>query len=79
MANPDEVDKKTFLYPRNRYYGKFTPEELAFNANLQELAQKVGFISSLHCAGKLPTDQACQQLNNLWEEFSKALESLKII
>lgn len=40
MANSDDVDKNGFLYARSRYYGKFTPEALVFNANLQELSQK---------------------------------------
>lgn len=78
MENQDEIDKNTFLYPRSRYYGNFTPEILAFNANLQELAQKVNFISNLHTAGKLSTEQATQQLNSLWEQFSRAKETLKI-
>ncbi|HIK05516.1 MAG TPA: hypothetical protein IGS40_12525 [Trichormus sp. M33_DOE_039] len=42
-----------FLYPRSRYYGQFKPEYLVFNANLQEFAQKVGYISSLQTNGNL--------------------------
>jgi len=78
MKNLDDLDKNAFLYPKSNYYGKFSPEVLAFNANLQELAHKVSFISSLHTGGKLSTDQACQQLNNLWAEFNSSKETLKI-
>jgi hypothetical protein len=41
MKNLDPMTKNGFLYPRSRYYGAFSPETLAFNANLQEFAQKI--------------------------------------
>ncbi|WP_179071159.1 hypothetical protein [Nostoc sp. C057] len=34
-------DKNKFLYLRSRYYGQVKPENLVFNANLQEFAHKV--------------------------------------
>ena len=33
-------NKEAFLYPRSKYYGEFTPENLVFDANLQEFAQR---------------------------------------
>lgn len=38
------MEKEDFLYPRSRYYGQVQPENLVFNANLQEFAQKVSLI-----------------------------------
>jgi len=33
-----------FIYPRSRYYGQVKPENLVFNANLQEFAQRVSYM-----------------------------------
>jgi hypothetical protein len=41
MEQSNEGDKESFLYPRGRYYGQVKPENLVFNANLQEFAQKL--------------------------------------
>lgn len=35
MMQPNYEDKNRFLYPRDRYHGKFQPSNLLFNANLQ--------------------------------------------
>jgi hypothetical protein len=49
-----------FLHPRSRYYGQVKPEQLIFNANLQEFAQRVGYISGLHTGGRLSSDDAIE-------------------
>lgn len=41
MNQSHEEDKNKFLDPRGRYYGQVKPENLVFNASLQEFAQKV--------------------------------------
>lgn len=46
-------EKDEFLSPRARYQGEFTPQNLAFDSNLQEFAQQVAYICSLETAGKL--------------------------
>ena len=51
-------DKNNFLYPRNPYHGKVKPENLVFNANLQEFAQKISYICNLETGGKMPPDEA---------------------
>ncbi|MDZ8238545.1 MAG: hypothetical protein RMZ69_15415 [Nostoc sp. ChiQUE01a] len=61
--------KNSFLYPLSRYYGRVTPENLIFNANLQEFAQKVGYISSLETNGKLSPEEALSKIEALWQEF----------
>ena len=43
----DEKDKDAFLFPRSPYHGKMKPENLVFNANLQEFAQRVSYICNL--------------------------------
>lgn len=73
-----QISKQNFLYPRCRYYGKFTPEYLAFNANLQEFAQKVSYISALETGGKLSSEQAYQQVQDLWKQLKHSKESLGI-
>ncbi|MBG1271969.1 DUF7219 family protein [Nostoc sp. WHI] len=61
--------KNSFLYPRSCYYGQLTPENLIFNANLQEFAQKVGYISSLETNGKLSPEEALKEIDALWQQF----------
>lgn len=51
-----------FLYPRSRYYGQFKPEYLVFNANLQEFAQRVSYISNLQTNGKLSPKRLIMRL-----------------
>ncbi|MGK7943393.1 MAG: hypothetical protein AB4058_02890, partial [Microcystaceae cyanobacterium] len=59
MENLPPVDgKQGFFYPKYPYRGKFTPDYLLFNANLQEFGQKVEYITGLHSNGKISTDEA---------------------
>ena len=77
MTNPDQVSKDNFLYPRSRYYGAFTPENLAFNANLQEFSQRASYISALETGGKLSPEQAYEQLECLWKQLKQSKKMLK--
>lgn len=72
------VDKNEFLYPHNRYHGEFTPEYLAFNANLQEFAQEIGYLVSLQTNGKISTEEACRQIKAIWQELELSREQLGI-
>lgn len=72
------VKKEDFLYPRGRYYGHVKPENLVFNANLQEFAQRVGYICNLETGGKLPPEQAYEQIRALWKQLKKSKKQLKI-
>lgn len=72
------TDRFNFLYPRSRYYGKFTPENLMFNANLQEFAQRVSTISCLETGGKLPPEEAYQQIKMLWKQLKSTRRQLGI-
>jgi hypothetical protein len=72
------VDKENFLYPRGRYYGQVKPENLVFNANLQEFAQKISYICNLETSGKIPPDQAYEQIKDLWKNLRRSKKELRI-
>lgn len=77
-ANPeqDKRAKDAFLYPTSRYHGDFSPQNLAFNANLQEFAQRIGYICALETSGKMPPQEAYDQIKTLWKQLKKSRESL---
>lgn len=75
MASHREKDQ--FLYPRSSYYGKFTPENLVFNANLQEFAQKVSYICNLETGGKIDQMAAYEQIKILWKQLKASRKQLK--
>ncbi len=72
------MNKDDFLYPRSRYYGQVKPENLVFNANLQEFAQKISFICSLETSGKISPEDAYEQIKALWKQLKQAKEELHI-
>lgn len=72
------VDKSDFLYPRNRYYGQFKPENLVFNANLQEFAQRISYICNLETAGKISPEESYLQIKVLWKQLKLAKKQLGI-
>jgi len=72
------TDRDEFLYPRSRYYGEVKPENLVFNANLQEFAQQVNYICNLETAGKVEPDTAYKQIKNLWHNLKQSKQELAI-
>ncbi|WP_414584821.1 hypothetical protein [Scytonema sp. PCC 10023] len=72
------VDKENFLYPRGRYYGQVKPENLVFNANLQEFAQRISYICNLETSGKIPPEQAYEQIKDLWKNLKRSKQELGI-
>ncbi|HBB35001.1 MAG TPA: hypothetical protein DDZ80_00310 [Cyanobacteria bacterium UBA8803] len=72
------LDRSDFLYPRSRYYGQVKPENLVFNANLQEFAQKVSYICNLETGGKLSPEVAYEQIKELWNELRHSKKELRI-
>ncbi|MBW4647141.1 MAG: hypothetical protein KME06_00345 [Kastovskya adunca ATA6-11-RM4] len=72
------ADRSEFLYPRSRYYGPVKPENLVFNANLQEFAQRVNFICNLETSGKISTEEAYSQVKELWKQLQRSKEQLKV-
>lgn len=72
------VDQHKFFYPRSRYYGKVKPENLVFNANLQEFAQQVSYVCNLETAGKLSPDEAYEKIRALWKQLKQSKKRLGI-
>ncbi len=71
-------EREDFLHPRHRYYGDFTPENLAFNANLQEFAQKITYICSLETGGKITAEKAYKDIKALWKDLKLSKKQLGI-
>jgi organic radical activating enzyme len=71
-------DKENFLYPYSSYRGDIKPENLVFNSNLQEFAQKVSYICNLETNGKLPPNAAYKQIKALWKELKQSKKQLGI-
>jgi hypothetical protein len=78
MTESNRIIKDNFIYPRRRYYGQMAPENLVFNANLQEFSQKVSYISCLETNGKLSPDEAYQQIKQVWKQLKKSKKELGI-
>ncbi len=73
---PENTNKDNFLYPIGRYRGEFTPEQLAFNANLQEFAQRVSLICGLETGGKISSNDAYHEVKRLWKELRESKKAL---
>jgi len=58
----ERCSRPVFIYPRSRYYGQIKPENLVFNANLQEFAQRISYICNLETGGKLSAEESYQQI-----------------
>ncbi len=67
-----------FLFPYSRYRGNVKPENLVFNANLQEFSQRVSYISSLESNGKLSPAESYRQIKTLWKQLKRSRKSLGI-
>jgi hypothetical protein len=67
-----------FLYPYSRYRGEVKPENLVFNANLQEFAQRVSLISNLETGGKLTPIESFQEIELLWKQLKHSKKQLGI-
>jgi hypothetical protein len=73
--NPDRV-KDDFLYPRSKYRGEFSPQNLAFDTNLQEFAQRISLICALENSGKLAPEDAYLQIKDLWKSLKRSKQNL---
>ncbi len=72
------MERSDFLYPRSRYRGHWKPENLVFDANLQEFAQRVSYICNLQTNGKLSPREAYEQNKSLWQELRQSKKQLGI-
>lgn len=71
-------DKDDFLYPHSHYYGEVKPENLVFNANLQDFAQQVSYICNLETGGKISSEEAYAQIKELWHQLKRSKKQLGI-
>jgi hypothetical protein len=76
VADSADKRKEKFFYPVGTYRGEFTPEHLAFNANLQEFAQRVSIICGLETGGKIPPGEAYKQIKQLWNQLKESKQNL---
>ncbi len=74
----NQRDKEKFLFPQSSYRGNFTPENLLFNANLQEFAQKVSYICNLETNGKISPQEAYKKIKELWQNLRDSIKNLGI-
>ncbi|WP_036477099.1 hypothetical protein [Myxosarcina sp. GI1] len=72
------TDKNKFLYSHHRYNGKVRPENLVFNANLQEFSQRVGYTCALETNGKISPHQAYKNIKSLWKQLKQTKKQLGI-
>lgn len=75
-VDKNKFDKDKFFYPTSGYHGSFTPSNLAFNANLQEFAQRIGIICGLETGGKISSDDAYEQIKTLWKQLKQSKKNL---
>lgn len=73
-----ENNKDNFIYPKAPYHGQVKPENLVFNANLQEFAHKVMYICNLETSGKISTVEAYQKIKQLWKFLHQSKKNLGI-
>ena len=76
MSDSNSNQLNDFLTPRSRYHGEFTPQNLAFNANLQEFAQRVALICALETGGKISSADAYNDIKKLWKDLKSSKKSL---
>lgn len=69
-------NKDSFFYPRGSYHGDFSPERLAFDANLQEFAQRVAILCGLETGGKISQEAAYQEIKHLWKQLKRSKTEL---
>lgn len=76
MTDDERKQLSEFLTPRSKYQGEFSPQSLAFNANLQEFAQRVSLICGLETGGKISSSQAYDDIKKLWKEVKASKKNL---
>jgi len=74
----NQPDIHDFLYQKYNYRGKFTPQNLVFNANLQEFATHVSYICNLQTLGKISVEDSYKQINELWQQLERSYLELGI-
>jgi hypothetical protein len=71
-----DIEKERFMNPISRYRGEFSPENIAFDANLQEFTNRISIICALETGGKISPIDAYQQIKDLWIELEQSKNNL---
>lgn len=71
-----DIEKERFMNPTSRYRGVFSPENVAFDANLQEFTNRISIICALETGGKISPIDAYQQIKALWTELDRSKKNL---
>jgi hypothetical protein len=64
------------MNPISRYRGEFSPENIAFDANLQEFTNRISIICALETGGKISPIEAYQQIKDLWTDLDQSKKNL---
>jgi hypothetical protein len=72
------TDKANFFNPRSRYRGEVKPENMVFNANLQEFANRVTIICGLETNGKMTPEESYKEIKSLWKQLKRSKKELGI-
>ena len=75
MQNPSNA-KDSLMYPIGNYYGEFTPQNLAFNANLQVFAQQVMYLCNLEANGKMKPEDTYEEIKKFWKQLKHSKKEL---
>jgi hypothetical protein len=59
-----------------QYHGEFSPQRLAFNANLQEFAYQANQIVIAQAQGRLTDSDALRQIEQLWQALKRSRTGL---
>ncbi|MGF1521946.1 MAG: hypothetical protein ACFBSF_06455 [Leptolyngbyaceae cyanobacterium] len=71
-----DSNKDKFLTPRSAYWGEVTLPNVTFNANLQEFANRVSLICNLETGGKIPPEEAYDQIRALWKQLKASKKNI---
>jgi len=64
------------LNPISNFRGEFTPQNLAFDANLQEFTNRISIICALETGGKISPNEAYLQIKELWKKLDASRQNL---
>jgi hypothetical protein len=70
------MEPMDFHLTTRRFQGKFTLENLMFDANLQEFAQRVNYICGLEAKGKISLQEAYNQIEILFAALERSKQQL---
>lgn len=73
-----QPEEERLLFSMIQYEGEFSPQNLAFNANLQEFAQRVDYIYAIYRENEITASDAYQLVEQLWKELSHSKKGLGI-